>query len=33
LFQPIFKCWTGRCCTCQQKLDLAHLSMRGPQRE
>jgi transcriptional regulator with XRE-family HTH domain len=25
LMQPIFKCWTGRCQTRQQLIDLAHL--------
>ena len=25
MFQPLFKCWTGRCQTCQQPVDLAKL--------
>jgi hypothetical protein len=25
--QPIFKCWTGRCQTCQQNVDLARLPL------
>ena len=28
LFQPIFKCWTGRCHTCQQPVDLVKLLLR-----
>src|SRR5215217_8264040 len=27
LMQPIFKCWTGRCQTCQQPVDLDQLSL------
>ena len=27
LMQPIFKCWTGRCQTCQQASDLARLPL------
>jgi hypothetical protein len=27
LFQPIFKCWTGRCQTCQQPIDLDWLAL------
>jgi hypothetical protein len=27
LLQPIFKCWTGRCQTCQQIIDLARLTL------
>jgi hypothetical protein len=25
LMQPVFKCWTGRCRTCLQPVDLARL--------
>jgi hypothetical protein len=25
--QPIFKCWTGRCQTCQQIIDLDRLPL------
>jgi SRSO17 transposase len=32
LFQPIFKCWTGRCSTCQQTIDLAELPLHPPPR-
>jgi hypothetical protein len=28
LFQPLFKCWTGRCQTCQQSVDLDRLPLR-----
>jgi ferredoxin len=27
LMQPIFKCWTGRCQTCRQEVDLTHLPL------
>jgi hypothetical protein len=27
LMQPIFKCWTGRCQTCRQPVDLTHLAL------
>jgi hypothetical protein len=27
LMQPIFKCWTGRCQTCQQIIDLDRLPL------
>ena len=27
LMQPIFKCWTGRCQTCQPPVNLAQLSL------
>jgi hypothetical protein len=33
LMQPIFKCWTGRCQTCQQPIDLTSLPLLSPQRE
>jgi len=31
LLQPLFRCWTGRCQTCQQPVDLGHLPL-GPTR-
>ena len=31
LMQPIFKCWTGRCQTCHQPVDLAHLPAAPPR--
>jgi hypothetical protein len=27
LLQPLFKCWTGRCSTCQQPIDLNSLTL------
>jgi len=34
LLQPIFKCWTGRCSTCHQSIELTDLALqRHPQRE
>ena len=34
LLQPLFKCWTGRCATCQQTINLANLPLhRAPQDE
>ncbi|MGB0092411.1 MAG: hypothetical protein WBP81_07745, partial [Solirubrobacteraceae bacterium] len=34
LFQPLLRCWTGRCSTRQQTIDLANLPLRRPpQRE
>jgi hypothetical protein len=27
LMQPIFKCWTGRCQTCRQPVDLDRLTL------
>jgi hypothetical protein len=27
LMQPIFKCWTGRCQTCRQRVDLDQLAL------
>jgi hypothetical protein len=27
LLQPIFRCWTGRCQTCQQPVQLDHLPL------
>jgi hypothetical protein len=29
--QPIFKCWTGRCQTCQQPVDLDQLPLHHPR--
>jgi len=28
LLQPLFRCWTGRCQTCQRSVDLDHLPLR-----
>jgi hypothetical protein len=33
LMQPIFKCWTGRCHTCQQPVDLADLQLVPPRQD
>ena len=33
LFQPLFKCWTGRCSTCQQTIDLADLPIHSPPQQ
>jgi hypothetical protein len=33
LMQPIFKCWTGRCKTCRQKVDLTCLPLQLPRRD
>jgi hypothetical protein len=30
--QPVFKCWTGRCQTCQQPTDLDQLSLQHHQQ-
>jgi len=27
LLQPLFKCWTGRCQTCQRLIDLDDLTL------
>src|SRR5665648_849549 len=32
LLQPIFKCWAGRCRTCQQPIDLDQLPLTPPTR-
>jgi hypothetical protein len=32
LLQPIFKCWTGCCQTCQQSVDLDQLSLHHPRQ-
>jgi hypothetical protein len=31
--QPLFKCWTGRCQTCQQPIDLDHIPLTPPNRQ
>src|SRR5579863_4005142 len=33
LMQPIFKCWTGRCQTCQQPVDLDQLPLHPPRAD
>ena len=33
LLQPIFKCWTGRCQTCQRPIDLARLPLPLSRRD
>jgi hypothetical protein len=33
LLQPIFKCWTGRCQTCQQQVDLTRLPFPTSRRD
>jgi hypothetical protein len=33
LMQPIFKCWTGRCHTCQQQIDLTRLPLPLSRRD
>ena len=30
LLQPLFKCWTGRCFTCQRPIDLNDLALTTP---
>jgi SRSO17 transposase len=32
LLQPVWKCATGRCCTCRQPINLADLPLRRPTR-
>jgi hypothetical protein len=32
LLQPLFKCWTGRCHTCQQPINLNDLALTTPHR-
>jgi hypothetical protein len=32
LLQPIFKCWTGRCQTCQQTIDLDRLPLHPARK-
>jgi ferredoxin len=32
LLQPLFKCWTGRCSTCQQSIDAANIPLTPPAR-
>jgi hypothetical protein len=31
--QPIFKCWTGRCQTCQQSVNLDQLPLQRHQQD
>ena len=33
LLQPLFKCWTGRCSTCQQPVDLDQLPLHQPHQK
>jgi hypothetical protein len=33
LLQPIFKCWTGRCRTCRQIVDLSLLPLTLARRD
>jgi hypothetical protein len=33
LMQPIFKCWTGRCRTCRQIVDLSLLPLTLARRD
>jgi hypothetical protein len=33
LMQPIFKCWTGRCQTCLQQIDLTRLPLPLSRRD
>jgi hypothetical protein len=33
LLQPLFKCWTGRCHTCRQTIDLDRLPLRLTRRD
>jgi SRSO17 transposase len=33
LLQPLFKCWTGRCTTCQQTISLDDLPLHPPPQE
>jgi hypothetical protein len=33
LFQPLFKCWTGRCTTCHQPINPAKIPLHPPQHE
>jgi len=32
LLQPVWKCWAGRCSTCQQPINLADLPLRRPPK-
>ena len=32
LLQPVFQCWTGRCATCRQPIDLNDLPLRRPPK-
>lgn len=33
LLQPIFKCWEGRCHTCNQPVDLHQLDLHPPRQD
>jgi hypothetical protein len=33
LMQPIFKCWTGRCQTCHQPVNLDQLQLHLTRRD
>jgi hypothetical protein len=34
LLQPLFKCWTGRCSTCQRPIDLDDVPLAtAPHRQ
>jgi hypothetical protein len=33
LLQPLFKCWAGRCQTCQRPLDLDQLTLHGTRQD
>jgi len=32
LLQPLFKCWDGRCHTCQQPVELDAITLIAPTR-
>jgi hypothetical protein len=33
LLQPLFKCWAGRCQTCDQTIDLDQIPLHPHRRE
>jgi hypothetical protein len=33
LLQPIFKCWSGRCQTCQRPVDLDQLAIHPARQD
>lgn len=33
LLQPLFKCWGGRCQTCNQPVDLQELNLHHPRQD
>jgi hypothetical protein len=33
LLQPLFKCWTGRCHSCQQPVQLDAISLKPATRQ